>query len=124
MLVALTVEVAAACPLKFPGSEVSRIGIYVENLSTGKIETAYNADMSFTPASVMKCITSATAQISLRPDFCFKTTVRPLGYIGVGEYFMAIYLLPVAATRHLVPGIFPIRKISGGRNFLFTYNRC
>ena len=84
MLVALTVEVAAACPLKFPGSEVSRIGIYVENLSTGKIETAYNADMSFTPASVMKCITSATAQISLRPDFCFKTTVRPLGYIASG----------------------------------------
>lgn len=80
-LLSLTTYSVAQTPLDFPGAATARIGIYIENLAGGKIETDYNACMSFTPASVMKCVTSATAQIVLNPDFRFKTTVRPTGRI-------------------------------------------
>ena len=83
-LLSLTTYSVAQTPLDFPGAATARTGIYIENLASGKIETDYNACVPFTPASVMKCVTSATAQIVLKPDFRFRTTVRPTGHIASG----------------------------------------
>ncbi|MCM1021922.1 MAG: D-alanyl-D-alanine carboxypeptidase/D-alanyl-D-alanine-endopeptidase [Muribaculum sp.] len=103
LLFAIT-RVFAASPLSFPGASSARIGIYIENLATGKVETDFNARESFVPASVMKCITSATAQMSLRPDFVFKTTVRPVGKIINGVLVGNLIVIgggdPTLASRH------------------------
>lgn len=100
----LTSLAVAQSPLKFPGAETARVGIYIENLSSGKIETAHNAAMAFVPASVMKCVTSATAQITLNPDFRFTTTVRPLGKISSGVLHGDLLVVgggdPTLGSRH------------------------
>lgn len=52
----------------------ANIGFYVQD-ATGKEIAAHNKDISFTPASVLKTITTATALELLGPDYKFKTTL-------------------------------------------------
>lgn len=60
-------------PLRYLGSEHSSIGIFIQDLKTGKIVADYNGTVAHTPASVLKALTCATALEKLGPDFQFKT---------------------------------------------------
>lgn len=51
------------------------VGIYIKELSTGKVLADHNSYLALTPASVTKTVTSATALMLLGPDFRFATTV-------------------------------------------------
>ena len=51
----------AASPIVFKGDEAALEGIYVMELATRKCLKSYNAEKAFTPASVTKCLTAASA---------------------------------------------------------------
>lgn len=53
----------------------ARIGIQVVNASTGEEVYAHQADEAYTPASVMKAVTSAVALQTLGPAYRFSTAV-------------------------------------------------
>ncbi len=100
----LFVELYAGSPLNFPGAESAYTGIYIEHLATGKVETDYNSSQAFVPASVMKCVTSATAQVALPADFRFRTTVEPIGKINgsvlEGDLLVCGGADPTLGSRH------------------------
>lgn len=98
--------ISAAEPLDFPTSEAATIGIYIEDLKTGTVTRHYNADKVLTPASVMKCITAASAQIVLPADFRFTTTVTPMGTITADGTLEGDIVItgggdPTLGTRHI-----------------------
>lgn len=72
------------------------IGICVKDFS-GKEIVSYNSDKSFTPASILKIITTATAFETLGTDFRYKTTLAQkedhLYITGSGD--------PTLGTKHL-----------------------
>ena len=67
----ITISINADNLLHFSGSEASIIGIYIEDLRTGKIVASQNENKAMTPASVTKSITSAAAMLLLEKDFQF-----------------------------------------------------
>ncbi len=46
--------------LGIDGEESTSVGIYIKDLSTGKVIIDHNGQMALTPASVMKALTTAT----------------------------------------------------------------
>ena len=60
----------------------SKIGIHVMNVRTKEEVFAYNADDAFTPASVMKALTSAVALRELGTEYRYLTEVRYTGEIN------------------------------------------
>ncbi len=77
--------VSAQCPLKIEGADAASIGIYVKDLTSGKVLVDYNSNQALTPASVTKALTSATALSMLGADFRFTTTVGCSGDISGGR---------------------------------------
>lgn len=68
------------CPLTFKGAERAHIGVYVAPVGTGsKTLIDYNSQKLFTPASVMKAVTSAAVLSRYGGDFRWKTTVVAVG---------------------------------------------
>ena len=67
------------CPIKFEGNENALVGIYIEEISTGKKIASYNAEKSLTPASILKSVTTASALQLLGPDFRFDTSFYLIG---------------------------------------------
>lgn len=65
--------------LNIEGGDATSVGIYVKDLSSGKVLVDHNSELALTPASVTKALTSATALSVLGSDFHFTTTV---GYSG------------------------------------------
>lgn len=65
--------------LHFKGVEASTVGIYIEDLKTGKVIASQNANKAMTPASVTKSITSAASMLILEKDFQFKTHIYAIG---------------------------------------------
>ena len=57
-----------------PNLKHASIGFCVKDF-TGKRISAYNSNSSYTPASVMKIVTTATALEVLGPDFRYETTI-------------------------------------------------
>lgn len=57
------------------------ISFMVKDLKTGKEVSFYNPDMSLTPASVLKTVTTATALEVLGGGYTFKTELQYTGYI-------------------------------------------
>lgn len=55
------------------GEDASSVGIYIKDISTGRVLVENNPDVALSPASVMKCVTSASALSLLGEDFCFDT---------------------------------------------------
>jgi D-alanyl-D-alanine carboxypeptidase/D-alanyl-D-alanine-endopeptidase (penicillin-binding protein 4) len=55
------------------------VSLRIANINTQENILEYNSDKSFTPASVLKLVTSASALELLGPDYVFKTV---LGYSG------------------------------------------
>lgn len=85
ILTAILAFAAAAAPcaragvLNFEGDEATSVGIYVKDLKTGKVIVDENSRVALTPASVMKCVTTATALEKLGPDYRFTTRVALAG---------------------------------------------
>lgn len=65
----------AAGPLSFDGADATTVGIYIKDLSTGKVVASHNANLAMTPASVTKVITAASVLTKVGPDFRFETRV-------------------------------------------------
>ena len=73
---------ARSARLTFPGSGKASVGIVVRDLNTGLDITTRNADKSFSPASILKCVTSASVLLDDREGDCFATEVLLEGEIS------------------------------------------
>ena len=65
--------VTTAANINFKGSEAAGIGVYIAEISSGKVIVAQNAKRVFTPASTMKCVTAASVVMSLPASSPFAT---------------------------------------------------
>lgn len=85
MAVSLSVyAVRAQNPLDIPGAERTRIGIYIEDLRSGDVLLDVNGEEYFTPASVTKSVTAATAMSIGSVPERFATDVVATGEITSG----------------------------------------
>jgi len=66
--------------LGFPGEASASVGIYIKDLSTGKVVAENNADRQLTPASIMKALTAATVMCLVDTSFRFSTPVYLYGH--------------------------------------------
>ncbi len=71
----------AKSPLNIEGEEATSIGIYIANVKNGNVLLEYNSDKTFTPASIMKAVTTASALSTLGSEYQFKTNVFTTGKI-------------------------------------------
>lgn len=69
------------CPLAFSGADNALIGIYIAPISGGEPLVDYNSERMFTPASVMKSITTAAALTQRGGNYRWETTVAAVGEI-------------------------------------------
>lgn len=76
---ALAIVAGAQCPLRFDGNETASVGIYIEEIATGKVVADYNSKMLLTPGSTLKAVTAATALGTLGPKFRFETEFNLIG---------------------------------------------
>lgn len=77
VLVSLTATARGV--LGIDGEEATSVGIYIKNLTTGKVVMQHNAGLALTPASVMKAVTTASVLSKYGSDSCFTTSVRLTG---------------------------------------------
>lgn len=95
---------AVSAPIKFKGSDAASMGVYVTELSTGKITVAHNHNQVFIPASTMKCVTAASACISLPEKSPFVTVAGIRGKIIDGVLEGNLYVTgggdPTLDSRH------------------------
>ena len=69
-----------------------QFGIVVDNITENKSFCSYNADKLFTPASVMKTVTTATALQLLGDDFQFETVLEYDGQVTDGVLSGNLYI--------------------------------
>ncbi|MBQ9076317.1 MAG: D-alanyl-D-alanine carboxypeptidase/D-alanyl-D-alanine-endopeptidase [Muribaculaceae bacterium] len=79
-----TTAIAATHPLNISGKEATSVGIYIAELSSGKILMEHNKSLAFSPASVMKSFTSASALSIIGTDYRFQTDTYAIGEIKNG----------------------------------------
>lgn len=91
-------------PLNFKGSSAASIGIYISELTTGKVVARHNDTKSFIPASVMKCVTAASVQTLLDTGSTFTTRAEVRGRIYgrtlVGNLYVVGAGDPTLGSRH------------------------
>lgn len=80
----VTVFASVAQSLNFNGSDAASVGIFISELSTGRELYTENPDKVFIPASVMKCVTAASAIKSICSDSPFTTSVMISGHVSKG----------------------------------------
>ncbi|MCM1504461.1 MAG: D-alanyl-D-alanine carboxypeptidase/D-alanyl-D-alanine-endopeptidase [Muribaculum sp.] len=104
MFVCTYLLAVCADPFSFKGSNNSIIGVYISDLRNGKVIAEYNSDRSMIPASVQKCVTSASAQLLLPPDAPFTTRMMVRGEIDLGVLAGNLYIIgggdPTLGSRH------------------------
>lgn len=94
-----------AQPFSFPGSEGAFVGVYIENISTGKVVASYNKDKLFIPASITKCVTAAVAVAKLEGKGpLFSTSVYCMGKVSDGVLRGSLVIVgggdPTLGSRH------------------------
>lgn len=72
------------CPLRFDDSEQALIGIYIAPIDGDEPLVDYNSRALFTPASVMKSVTTAAALSKYGGDHRWLTTVMAVGEVREG----------------------------------------
>ena len=77
----ISISSFAACPINVKGSEAMSMGVYIEDLKTGKVLLDYESSKVFSPASVTKSFATATALTTLPENFRFETPVYISGEI-------------------------------------------
>ena len=78
-LLLIAVVTAHANILDIEDGEATLTGIYIKDLVTDSVLVDHNSAFALTPASITKCVTTATAMSILGPDFHFTTTVELTG---------------------------------------------
>lgn len=73
-----------AVNLGIDGEDATSVGIYIKELSTGRVIAEKNPSIALTPASVMKAVTTATTLSLCGPDTVFSTPVGLTGNIAGG----------------------------------------
>lgn len=73
------------CPLTFTGDEQAHIGVYIAPVNGSSAIIDYNSAKLFTPASVMKAVTTAAAISRYGGDYRWSTTVSAAGAIRNGR---------------------------------------
>ena len=71
----------ASCPIDVDGKDAMSIGIIIYDLNEDSVVYEYESNKVYTPASITKAITSATALSLLDEDFQFETKVYTVGKI-------------------------------------------
>lgn len=84
ILVGCALLAQAVNPLKIPGAEKTKVGIYIEDLRSGKVLSEHNSDVPFVPASVTKSLTTATAYCTFAPRGRFTTPICVNGKVKGG----------------------------------------
>ena len=83
----VALQLSGECPLVFPSVEGASVGISIVRLSDRRVVAEHDIDRLMTPASVLKCLTAATAQLSLPEDFTFSTGLKLHGDVdGSGTF--------------------------------------
>ncbi len=67
-----------------PAYPAGASALMIVNLRTGKVKAAHNADLPLVPASIMKCVSTATLLDEVGPDWRFLTPVYMNGHISDG----------------------------------------
>ena len=80
-VVCMRTTAAGQC-LNFDGEGATSVGVYIKDIGSGEVMVDHNSELSLTPASVMKAITTASALSVLNPDSCFSTPVVLRGSKG------------------------------------------
>ena len=75
-------SIYANCPINVVGKDAMAMGVYIQNLETGEVLLDYQSKRVYTPASVTKSFTTATALTTLPEDFHFETPVYITGEIN------------------------------------------
>lgn len=70
--------------LGIDGEDATSVGIYIKDIRSGKVIVDHNSQMALTPASILKCVTTATALRLLGPDYTFTTAVNLRGSVSKG----------------------------------------
>lgn len=79
--ISLSIKAQSTCPINVVGKDAMAMGVYIEDLKSGKTLLDYQSKRVYTPASVTKAFTTATAITSLPEDFRFYTPVYISGAI-------------------------------------------
>lgn len=89
-------------------------GIFVQSMKTKRIIYTKNADALFTPASVMKVLTTTAALLYLKPNYCFKTELFSDGKIQnkqlKGNLFLKLNGDPSFNSKNLTQLLKQIKK--------------
>lgn len=97
LLMSCALTTSADNILGIDGEESTSVGIYIKEISTGKVLVDHNSHLALTPASVMKAITTATALSVKGADGHFDTKVALRGVKGnKGEWNGDIVVTGVA----------------------------
>lgn len=86
VLAATVVSALSAGNLTFPRCNTASVGIVIRDLSSGKEVVAENADKFLTPASILKCVTSAATLLDSAENEQFETpayTRGPIDRLGI-----------------------------------------
>lgn len=73
---------ATAAKLNFEGREASTVGIAILNLSDSTIVAKENLSKAMMPASILKCLTSATSLLTSGTDFQYETLTEMDGTVS------------------------------------------
>lgn len=84
LAVFVSTSVQARSILGIDGEEATSVGIYIKDIRSGKVIIDHNSQMALTPASILKCVTTATALRLLGPDYTFTTAVNLRGSVSKG----------------------------------------
>lgn len=84
LLIISSLSAFSQVQLGFPGEDAASVGIYIKNLSTGKVTASNDFKKAVVPASVMKAITAASTLSTLESDFRFDTNVYLTGTVDNG----------------------------------------
>ncbi|MCM1033145.1 MAG: D-alanyl-D-alanine carboxypeptidase/D-alanyl-D-alanine-endopeptidase [Odoribacter sp.] len=75
VIAALSLASAQENILGIENGAATTVGIYIKDLRTGKVIVDHNASLAMTPASVTKAYTTASALLTIGPEYRFKTIV-------------------------------------------------
>lgn len=77
----------ANCPINVVGKDAMSMGVLIKEIATDSVIFDYQSKRVYTPASVTKAFTAATAISTLPSDFKFETPVYITGEIKEGVLF-------------------------------------
>lgn len=82
LYILVSLRVQGAMPLSFPSDDGASVGVCVVRLSDRNVVAQHDASRLLVPASVLKCVTAATAQLSLPEEYAFSTRLCANGNLS------------------------------------------